>query len=329
MDLRDAARLFLDHRRRRRRSPATLELYARQLDDWQRWRRRHGRGPRLADVDLGELRVFFAYLADAAPVDRGERRGRRGLAPATVRGYYRTLRVLWRFLEHEEDSRGRPVLRATQRRLFRNDRIPLPEPERREQPAIAQGQYEALLAAAALGDAEEAARDELVLRLLWETGLRVHELAGLRDADLDPRRRTARLVGKGGKEAAVFWGPAAALALRRYLRVRRGPAGGPLLRGVSSRNNGEAVTPNLLRCLVKRLACRAGVALPVGSPCHAFRRAFARRARAGGATVEEVGQLLRDETPAVIRGYLGLDTGPRRQIYDRVFGVAAAQTLYR
>lgn len=326
----DLIRLFLDHRRRKRRAPATVALYAIQLDGWSRWRQGQGCAPALRGVDLAELRAYFAHLQDVATPGRGLRRGDPGLAAATVRGHYRTLRVLWRWLEHEEDAGGRAVLAEHQRRFFRNDRIALPELSRREQPGLGQEAYEALLAAAEQGIADEdRARDALILRLLWETGLRVHELAGLVDRDVDQRARTARLVGKGDKEGVVFFGPAGRAALRRYLRVRRGRPGGPLLRGVSSRNDGGPVTPNLIRCLVKRLARRAGVDLPPGSPCHCFRRAFARRARAGGATAAEVGELLRDDSPAVVRGYLGLDAGPRRQIYDRVFGVDDGQTRNR
>ena len=168
-----------------------------------------------------------------------------------------------------------------------------------------------------------AARDLLILRLLWESGMRVHELAGLTDAAVDPATRSAIIVRKGNKQAVVCWGPLAAAALRAYLPLRRGRAGGPLLRGVGSRNHGDAATPNLVRCMVKRLAQQAGIALPIGSPCHSFRRAFARRARRGGASTEEVGELLRNSTPAVVRGYMGLEAEVRRRTYDRVFGAAA------
>jgi site-specific recombinase XerD len=265
----------------------------------------------LRAVTLDEVKAFFASLEDDV-----------GLGPASIHGHYRTLRALWNFLRYEEDAAGECVLSATQLRLFYNGRIPLPPIPVREQPAIDAAAYTQLLAEAMRNaDAEEAARDEAVLRLLWESGMRVHEIAGLTHEQVDLRLRRAIIVGKGDKQAAVFWGPLAASALTRYLAVRRGRAWrGPLLRGASSRNAGGPVTPNLIRCLVKRLAKRAGVELPKGSPCHAFRRAFARRARDNGASLAEVGDLLRDETPTVIRAYVGLDAGPRQQLYNRLFG---------
>jgi site-specific recombinase XerD len=182
--------------------------------------------------------------------------------------------------------------------------------------------YEMLLAEAQRNpDAEEAARDEAILRLLWESGMRVHELAGLTHEQVNLRQRRATIIGKMDKQALVFWGPQAAAALLRYLAVRRGRVQrGALLRGVSSRNPGGPVTTNLIRALIQRLAERAGVQLPKGSPCHSFRRAFARRARAAGGSVAEVGELLRDETPSVIRTYIGLDAEPKQQLYNRLFG---------
>ncbi len=308
--LNEAVRRFLDHRRRKRRAVATLDLYARQIENWERWRETHGGEDRLQAVTLDELRGFFASLDDAR------------MAPATILGHFRTLRALWNFLRYEEDETGECVLSATQLRFFLNGRIPLPRNPVREQPALPQHDYELLLAEAMSNpDAEEASRDEALLRLLWESGMRVHELASLTHEQVNLRYRRATIVGKMDKQATVFWGPQAAAALLRYLAVRRGRAHrGALLRGVSSRNDGGPVTTNLIRALIKRLADRAGVTLPKGSPCHSFRRAFARRARAAGASLAEVGELLRDETPAVIRGYVGLDAEPKQQLYNRLFG---------
>jgi integrase/recombinase XerD len=311
LTLREGVRRFMDHRRRKRRAPATLDLYDRQLEAWCIWRGAHGYAAALRSVTIEELKAFFASLEDDD-----------GLAPATIHGHYRTLRALWNYLRYEEDANGECVLSAKQLRLFYNSRIPLPPIPVREQPAIDEADYDRLLVCAAGNpDVEEAARDETVLRLLWETGMRVHEIAGMTHEQVDLRLRRAIIVGKGDKQAAVFWGPLAAEAITRYLAVRRGRAWrGPLLRGASSRNAGGPVTPNLIRCLVKRLAARCGVELPKGSPCHAFRRAFARRAREKGASLAEVGDLLRDETPTVIRAYVGLDAGPRQQLYNRLFG---------
>jgi integrase/recombinase XerC len=320
MDMSDAVRQFLTHKRLSGRDSETLLQYQGHLERWAAWRQAQNQGTALGAVVFAEVAAFFAYLATEATTARGARRGQAGLAPRTQRAYHRTLSAFWRWLRTQPGA-----LAVEQLYYFDRGMLPIPAPVERERPAITEAQFMALLAAAA-GDDEEAARNVLILWLLWDTGARVHELAGLSQADVDLAGMSARVVGKGadgGKEGVVFWTPRTAAALRAYLRVRRGPLQGPLLRGVNSRNQGAGCTSNLIRCMVKRLAKRAGVQLPNGSPCHAFRHAFARRMRAAGLTTEEVGELLRDTTPAVIAQYLGLDIEPRRRLYRQANGMGA------
>jgi integrase/recombinase XerC len=62
-----------------------------------------------------------------------------------------------------------------------------------------------------------ALRDAAILELLYATGLRVSELAGLDLADVDHGRRTLRVTGKGNKQRTVPFGVPAATALDRWL----------------------------------------------------------------------------------------------------------------
>jgi integrase/recombinase XerC len=62
-----------------------------------------------------------------------------------------------------------------------------------------------------------ALRDAAILELLYATGLRVSELAGLDRADVDHERRTLRVTGKGNKQRTVPFGVPAGTALGRWL----------------------------------------------------------------------------------------------------------------
>jgi site-specific recombinase XerD len=65
-------------------------------------------------------------------------------------------------------------------------------------------------------------RDEAMVRLMAETGLRASECAGLKLADVDVYRGVATVVrGKGGRGRIVPFGPATGTALDRYVRMRR------------------------------------------------------------------------------------------------------------
>jgi len=82
----------------------------------------------------------------------------------------------------------------------------------------------ALVDGRALGGAQRA-RDVAVLELLYASGLRVSELAGLDIADVDMNERTVRVLGKGRKERIVPFGGKAARALDAYLASRAGLRG--------------------------------------------------------------------------------------------------------
>jgi site-specific recombinase XerD len=63
-------------------------------------------------------------------------------------------------------------------------------------------------------------RDEVVLRLLLDAGVRVSELCGLELTDVDRDRELAYVTGKGSRPRVVPFGAKTAQAVDRYLRVR-------------------------------------------------------------------------------------------------------------
>jgi integrase len=65
-------------------------------------------------------------------------------------------------------------------------------------------------------------RDEAIVRLMTETGLRAGEVVGMQLADVDLARGVATVRrGKGGKGRVVPFGPQTAAAIDRYIRTRR------------------------------------------------------------------------------------------------------------
>jgi integrase/recombinase XerD len=110
------------------------------------------------------------------------------------------------------------------------DRVKPPKVDDPVVPVLSDDQLRALVAACQPATPAERTglaslrhkRDEAIVRLMVETGMRAAECVALEVDDLDMvARRVVIRRGKGGRGRMVAFGPNAARALDRYLRVRR------------------------------------------------------------------------------------------------------------
>jgi site-specific recombinase XerD len=96
-----------------------------------------------------------------------------------------------------------------------------PQAVRKVIPALTDAELKALLDACR-GKSLKDRRDEAIVRLMAETGLRAAELIGLSVADVDIARGLAIVHrGKGAKGRIVPFGPQTGSALDRYIRTAR------------------------------------------------------------------------------------------------------------
>src|SRR6185295_16671056 len=71
------------------------------------------------------------------------------------------------------------------------------------------------------GDGLAALRDRAMLELLYASGMRVSELVGLNDDQLDMDQQTVRVLGKGKKERIVIFGDFAARSIVEYVNAKQ------------------------------------------------------------------------------------------------------------
>ncbi len=144
---------------------------------------------------------------------------------------------------------------------------------------------------AAAAEPAIALRDAAVLELLYATGIRVSELCGLDLADVDPARRTVRVLGKGGKQRTVPFGLPAMRALDRWCAVGR-----PML--VTARTGAALLLGargGRLNVRVARRIVHAALANIPGVPDtgpHGLRHAAATHLVEGGADLRSVQEIL-------------------------------------
>lgn len=217
-----------------------------------------------------ELRQFLAYVTNGHKDPEG-RWGNPGMTrpvrPRTVHTYHGHLRTFFNWIVAEGGLKQSPM-----------ERIPVPTARTDQIQPFTTDQVAALLGAARRS--RHARRDEAIVTLLFDTGLRASELCALRRQDVDFQARRCVVMGKGRKQRLVPFGKAAAKVIWTYLREEPHDDDDPLF--VSER--GEPLTRSGLLQLTERLGEAAGVAAVRCSP-HTFRHTFAVEfLRAGGNT---------------------------------------------
>lgn len=142
---------------------------------------------------------------------------------------------------------------------------------------------------------EAGLRDRAILELLFSSGLRVSELAGLDIDSINLKRREFMVRGKGQKDRPIFISGDAAGWITRYLE-RRGDNGKPLFirysgsKKVDTSGNFHRLTPRSIQRLVARYARLAGITKHV-SP-HTLRHSFATDLLMNGADLRSVQAML-------------------------------------
>ena len=159
-------------------------------------------------------------------------------------------------------------------------------------------------------------RDKAMLELLYATGVRASELAGLKTSDLNLDIGYLRCLGKGSRERIIPLGNVAAAATVDYLRQLRPKLAKPfsadfLLLSRTGRPMGRI---EIWR-LVKKYAARAGMRGNV--TVHTLRHCFATHLLAGGADLRSVQEMLGHVDIATTQIYTHVDQERLRNIHKK------------
>jgi len=159
-------------------------------------------------------------------------------------------------------------------------------------------------------------RDKAMLELLYATGIRASEVAGLKISDLNLEVGYLRCIGKGSRERVVPVGKVAARATLEYLKDMRPklakPFSGDFL--LLSRTGRPMGRIEIWR-LIKRYALRAG--MPRNLTVHTLRHCFATHLLAGGADLRSVQEMLGHVDISTTQIYTHVDQERLRTIHKQ------------
>lgn len=309
-----AYREYLTHERRA--SARTVEHYGRDLDGLvTHLEAAAEKSRRRKELDAATLEIFDlrGWLGDQAKRCSSPTIARRISA---VKGLFRFLR---RRGEVEKDPAAQlasPKVRRTLPKVLAPEvaaaLVEAPQPKPRRTPR------------ARMVSIATAARDRALLELLYGSGLRLSEIAGLDLDDVDLGAATARVLGKGQKERIVPLGPPCVSALsdwrnqRIAMRSSKRPAHATALfvgRG------GTRLGVRRIETLVQAYGAAASGRNDVHP--HALRHSCATHMLEGGADLRAIQELLGHASLATTQRYTHVSVEHIMKQYDAAHPLAA------
>lgn len=264
----------------------TLKSYATDLKRLESWAAQSGKS--LPNLTRADLRKWIASLS------------REGLAPSSIARAVSAARGFFRFLMMDGHIKTQPTedLDTPQRFAY------LPR-------FLTEDEIDRLFAAPDISTAE-GLRDRTMIELLYAAGLRVSELVGLKQTDIEIHAGLVLCHGKGSKERRVPIGKSAIHWLRQYAAVKASYGADNSLFLFLYR--GRPLTRQFAWSMIKRYAEQAG--LQNVSP-HTLRHSFATHLLQHGADSRSLQALLGHSDISTTQIYTHITDRHLRNAYDR------------
>jgi integrase/recombinase XerC len=262
---------FLNYLRyERNRSPRTVLTYEINLRDFETYIQGVDDCLSLDTVDTDVVRNFMEHLMD------------KGRKPASVKLALSAIREFYRF--------------ALLRGLVAKDPAHCVTGPKKDKPLpqfVRESELNTLLDELLIGDNYNIVRARTIIILFYETGIRLAELVGLDDNDVDLEKMQLKVTGKRDKQRVIPFGEEVATMLRQYLLLRDNEMERRTTALFVGRN-GERVTRGSVQVLVKKYLSEV-TTVKKRSP-HVLRHSFATAMLNNGAGLESVKKLLGHES---------------------------------
>jgi integrase/recombinase XerC len=248
-------------------SDHTIQAYAKDLMQFEEYVRKHQEGlfdPALIDVDI--IRAWIVHLLEDH------------LQASSVNRKLSSLKSFFKYLMKQKIVSANPL-------RFING----PKAKKALPYFVKENDMEQLLENGGFDDDFEGMRDRLIIELLYDTGMRRAELAGLKDVDIDYGSMLIKVTGKRNKQRLIPFADGLKNLLNAYVEKRDEETvatGSSLL----TRKNGKPVSTSDIYNIVRK---RLGEipTLSKRSP-HVLRHSFATSMLNNGAELNAVKELL-------------------------------------
>lgn len=244
-----------------------------------------------SDVDAGLVREWIVSLMD------------KGIAASTINRKLSSIRTYYKFLLRKGEVPADPLQKITGPKKKK----PLPA-------FLKESEMNKLLDEVDFGEGFKGCRDHMIVEMFYATGMRLSELIGLDDKDVDFASSLIKVTGKRNKQRLIPFDEELRNSMEEYVGMRNEAV--PLRSGAFFvRDTGERLSRTIVSSLVKRNLSKV-VTIKKRSP-HVLRHTFATTMLNNEAELGAIKELLGHESLATTEVYTHTTFEELKKVYNQ------------
>lgn len=282
---------FLDYLQYERNySEETIKSYREDLRQFEEFAREEIGDSAPSEVKAELVREWIVSLMD------------RGYTSTSINRKLSSLRSFYKFLLRK----GEVVVNPLQKITGPKNKKPLPA-------FLRESDMDRLLDEVDFGEGFKGCRDHMIIEMFYATGVRLSELIGLDNKDVDFSSSLIKVTGKRNKQRLIPFGEELKIAMTEYVDVRNEAV--PIRTDAFFvRENGERLSRSIVENLVKRNLSKV-VTLKKRSP-HVLRHTFATTMLNHDAELGAIKELLGHESLATTEVYTHTTFEELKKVYN-------------
>ena len=282
---------FLDYLQYERNySEETIKSYREDLRQFEEFAREEIGDSAPSEVKAELVREWIVSLMD------------RGYTSTSINRKLSSLRSFYKFLLRKGEVAVNPLQKITGPK----NKKPLPA-------FLRESDMDRLLDEVDFGEGFKGCRDHMIIEMFYATGVRLSELIGLDNKDVDFSSSLIKVTGKRNKQRLIPFGEELKIAMMEYVDVRNEAV--PIRTDAFFvRENGERLSRSIVENLVKRNLSKV-VTLKKRSP-HVLRHTFATTMLNHDAELGAIKELLGHESLATTEVYTHTTFEELKKVYN-------------
>lgn len=284
---------FLDYiQAEKRYSIHTLQSYGKDLEQFQVFLHLQYALDDVTRASFAQVRSWIVHLMNE------------GQSARSVNRKISTLRSYYKFLMKKGKLRSNPT-----------EGVQGPKTPKRNPAFVPATHMNTLLDQLQFPEGYEGQRDRMIIELFYFTGMRLSELIGLKEKDIDTYHQTIRVLGKRNKERLIPMSPVLQQRLQEYIRLRHETFGSGAEAFLFLTAKGKKMYPKMVYNLVNA-ALGAVTTVEQKSP-HVLRHTFATHMLNNGADINAIKEILGHASLAATQVYTHNTLEKMKQVYKK------------